>query len=85
MNCSRVYGDKSSDIIDGLKKNPVVAVPVVLRRLKSKDEEWRDAQKVNSSYFSCRQDISNICFVLILRATYQVSSVLIQCDEEWDQ
>ena len=29
---SRIYGDKSPDIIDGLKKNPVVAVPLVLRR-----------------------------------------------------
>jgi len=41
----RIYGDKASDIIDGLKKNPVVAVPLVLRRLKAKDEEWREAQK----------------------------------------
>lgn len=41
----RIYGDKATDIVDGLKKNPVVAVPLVLRRLKAKDEEWRDAQK----------------------------------------
>lgn len=41
----RIYGDKSPDIIDGLKKNPVVAVPLVLRRLKAKEEEWREAQK----------------------------------------
>lgn len=41
----RIYGDKAVDIIDGLKKNPAVAVPVVLRRLKSKEEEWREAQK----------------------------------------
>lgn len=41
----RIYGEKSPDIIDGLKKNPVVAVPLVLRRLKAKDEEWREAQK----------------------------------------
>ncbi|CAG2057842.1 unnamed protein product, partial [Timema podura] len=41
----RIYGDKAQDIIDGLKKNPVVAVPVVLRRLKAKEEEWREAQK----------------------------------------
>lgn len=30
----RIYGDKAPDIIEGLKKNPGVAVPVVLRRLK---------------------------------------------------
>lgn len=41
----RIYGDKAADIIDGLKKNPVVAVPLVLRRLKWKDEEWKDAQR----------------------------------------
>jgi len=41
----RIYGEKSADIIQGLKKNPVVAVPVVLRRLKAKEEEWREAQK----------------------------------------
>ncbi|XP_076284809.1 SIN3 transcription regulator family member A isoform X4 [Lasioglossum baleicum] len=41
----RIYGDKAADIIEGLKRNPVVAVPVVLRRLKSKEEEWREAQK----------------------------------------
>ena len=41
----RIYGEKAQDMIDGLKRNPVVAVPVVLRRLKSKEEEWREAQK----------------------------------------
>ncbi|XP_051176886.1 paired amphipathic helix protein Sin3a isoform X2 [Leptopilina boulardi] len=41
----RIYGDKAADIIDGLKKNPMIAVPVVLRRLKNKEEEWREAQK----------------------------------------
>lgn len=41
----RIYGDKAPDIIEGLKKNPNAAVPVVLRRLKAKEEEWREAQK----------------------------------------
>ncbi|KAK3095867.1 hypothetical protein FSP39_020142, partial [Pinctada imbricata] len=41
----RIYGEKAPDIIDGLKKNPVVAVPLVLRRLKAKEEEWREAQR----------------------------------------
>jgi paired amphipathic helix protein Sin3a len=52
----RIYGDKAQDIIDGLKKNPVVAVPVVLRRLKAKEEEWREAQKVklySFEYYKC--------------------------------
>ena len=41
----RIYGDKSVDIIEGLKKNPAVSVPLVLRRLKAKEDEWREAQK----------------------------------------
>lgn len=41
----RIYGDKAPEIIEGLKKNPVIAVPLVLRRLRAKDEEWREAQK----------------------------------------
>lgn len=28
----RIYGDKALDIIDGLKKNPAVSVPIVLKR-----------------------------------------------------
>ncbi|ESO95141.1 hypothetical protein LOTGIDRAFT_232221 [Lottia gigantea] len=41
----RIYGDKSPEIIDGMKKNPCVAVPLVLRRLKAKEEEWRESQR----------------------------------------
>uniref|UniRef100_A0A2K6ELP5 Paired amphipathic helix protein Sin3b n=1 Tax=Propithecus coquereli TaxID=379532 RepID=A0A2K6ELP5_PROCO len=47
----RIYGDKAPEIIESLKKNPVTAVPVVLkspsrpRRLKAKEEEWREAQQ----------------------------------------
>ncbi|XP_026840742.1 uncharacterized protein LOC6603455 isoform X1 [Drosophila persimilis] len=41
----RIYGDKSGEIIQGMKKNPSVAVPIILKRLKVKEEEWRDAQK----------------------------------------
>lgn len=43
----RIYGDKAVEIIMGLKKNPAVAVPIVLKRLKVKEEEWRDAQRVS--------------------------------------
>ncbi|KAI1889403.1 hypothetical protein AGOR_G00162520 [Albula goreensis] len=41
----RIYGDKATDIIDGLRKNPTISVPIVLKRLKSKEEEWREAQR----------------------------------------
>nr|XP_061830842.1 paired amphipathic helix protein Sin3a-like [Nerophis lumbriciformis] len=41
----RIYGERANDIIDGLKKNPTVTLPIVLKRLKIKDEEWREAQR----------------------------------------
>jgi paired amphipathic helix protein Sin3a len=41
----RIYGDKAKEFIDGLKRNPSVAVPLVLKRLRAKDEEWREAKK----------------------------------------
>lgn len=41
----RVYGDKADDIYEYLQKSPCAAVPVVLKRLKAKDEEWRRVQR----------------------------------------
>lgn len=42
----RVYGkDSGLEIIQALQDCPSVAVPVVLARLKQKDEEWRRAQR----------------------------------------
>ena len=32
-------------MVEGLMKKPSVAVPVVLRRLRAKLDEWREAQK----------------------------------------
>ena len=37
--------DRGFEVIDALHENPAVAVPVVLKRLKQKDEEWKCAQR----------------------------------------
>ncbi|RUS19702.1 hypothetical protein BC937DRAFT_87073 [Endogone sp. FLAS-F59071] len=37
--------DRGLDVIEALHNNPGQAVPVVLRRLKQKDEEWKRAQR----------------------------------------
>ncbi|KAJ3094926.1 Transcriptional regulatory protein sin3 [Phlyctochytrium planicorne] len=37
--------DKGQEVIEALHNNPAVAVPVVLKRLKQKDEEWKRAQR----------------------------------------
>nr|CAG8500348.1 9542_t:CDS:10 [Entrophospora candida] len=42
----KVYDhDKGLDVIDALHNNPGAAVPVVLKRLKQKDEEWKRARR----------------------------------------
>ena len=39
----RIYGDQSGpQICDLLRKNPPVAIPVILTRLEQKDVEWRE-------------------------------------------
>lgn len=37
--------DRGWEVIDALRENPAVAVPVVLKRLKQKDEEWKRAHR----------------------------------------
>lgn len=41
----KIYGEKADEVIAGLQKTPSVALPVVLRRLKQKDDEWRRVQR----------------------------------------
>jgi paired amphipathic helix protein Sin3a len=38
---TRIYGDTGQEMLDLLVKNPAVAVPLVVQRLRQKDGEWR--------------------------------------------
>lgn len=40
----KVYGDKGIDVVADLFRDPAAVLPVVLARIKQKDEEWRFAQ-----------------------------------------
>ena len=40
-NLMRIYGDKADQIMESLQKAPAVSIPIVLKRLTQKDEEWR--------------------------------------------
>ncbi|KAL6556145.1 suppressor of nup116-c lethal [Orobanche gracilis] len=46
----RLYGDHGLDVIDILRKNPVHSLPVILTRLKQKQEEWS----------KCRSDFNKV-------------------------
>lgn len=36
----RIYGDQGPQIVELLKKNPTVAIPVIIARLEQKEAEW---------------------------------------------
>ena len=38
---ARIYGDAGQEMLDLLVKNPTVAVPVVVERLRQKEKEWK--------------------------------------------
>ncbi|KAG6604594.1 Paired amphipathic helix protein Sin3 [Phytophthora cinnamomi] len=42
---TRIYGEAGTEILDLLRKYPAGAIPVILKRLKQKDEEWRRARE----------------------------------------
>eukprot|EP00752_Nemacystus_decipiens_P012829 g11361.t1 len=42
---SRLYGDHGPEVVDLLRKNPAMAIPVVLKRLRQKEEEWCAARE----------------------------------------
>mmetsp|Transcript_4507 Transcript_4507/g.10181 ORF Transcript_4507/g.10181 Transcript_4507/m.10181 type:complete len:685 (-) Transcript_4507:271-2325(-) len=42
----RIYGDDGTEMLDLCSKNPAVALPIVVHRLRQKDEEWRTAREV---------------------------------------
>ncbi|KAJ0260964.1 Paired amphipathic helix protein Sin3-like 2 [Hirschfeldia incana] len=46
----RLYGDHGLDVTDLIRKNPTAALPVILTRLKQKQEEWT----------KCREDFNAV-------------------------
>lgn len=46
----RLYGDHGLDVMDVLRKNASLALPIVLTRLKQKQEEWA----------RCRSDFNKV-------------------------
>jgi paired amphipathic helix protein Sin3a len=40
----KVYGDRGLEVVEDMFRDPCAVLPIVLARLKSKDEEWRFTQ-----------------------------------------
>lgn len=46
---SRLYGEHGNEVVELMRKNPAVAIPVVLRRLRQKKGEWSAAREAARS------------------------------------
>ncbi|KAA8530290.1 hypothetical protein F0562_004999 [Nyssa sinensis] len=57
----RLYGDHGLDVLDILRKNPSIALPVILTRLKQKQEEWT----------RCRSDFNKVWAEIYARNHYK--------------
>lgn len=44
----RLYASEASQVLEAMKKNPLVVIPIVLTRLEAKADEWRKAKERNS-------------------------------------
>ena len=42
---ARIYGESGEEVLQHLLRNPLVVVPIVFKRLKEKDVEWRNVKK----------------------------------------
>lgn len=42
---ARVYGERGEEVLQHLLRNPLVVVPILFKRLKEKNEEWRKVKK----------------------------------------
>ncbi|GMH41270.1 hypothetical protein BSKO_09180 [Bryopsis sp. KO-2023] len=47
----RIYSDKGRHVLELLKKNPVIAMPVVLSRMQQKDQEWRHVRETMNAHW----------------------------------
>ncbi|KKA26240.1 hypothetical protein TD95_000061, partial [Thielaviopsis punctulata] len=43
--CKKIYGDRGIEVVNDMFNNPFAVVPIVLARMKHKDEEWRFSQR----------------------------------------
>uniref|UniRef100_UPI00358FFED0 paired amphipathic helix protein Sin3b-like isoform X2 n=1 Tax=Myxine glutinosa TaxID=7769 RepID=UPI00358FFED0 len=89
----RIYGDKAAEVIAGLKQNPANSIPVVLKRLKAREEEWREAQKgfnklwreQNDRFYLRSLDPCGLTFRQLDTKALRSKSLLNQIEEAYDE
>jgi paired amphipathic helix protein Sin3a len=56
----KVYGERGPEVVADLFKDPCAVLPIVLARLKQKDEEWRFTQVSFPSLYEMRSSLTRI-------------------------
>jgi paired amphipathic helix protein Sin3a len=90
----KVYGkDAGTEVITTLHDCPAVAVPIVLQRLKAKDEDWRRAQRewnkvwreVDARNFYKSLDHQGITFKVTDKKTLTAKALVLQIEIARDE
>lgn len=55
---ARIYGDAGHEMLDLIVKNPSVAVPVVVERLRQKDREWKAVRERLNRHWKERAEMN---------------------------
>lgn len=77
LNCSqihaiaRLYGDKGDEVVQHLMKNPVAVLPMVYRRLRQKDMEWRRLRSEMSKEWNAVNEANYEGNLDVLCSTYK--------------
>lgn len=66
---NRIYAERGPEVLEGLRRNPAVAIPIVYRRLKQKDEEWKKARKELNRFWN---DIYQKNFQKAMESQYNI-------------
>lgn len=51
----RLYGETGDNVIEALQTNPVGVIPVVLKRLKMRNQEWSKAKQAAANALKQQQ------------------------------
>lgn len=88
----RIYDrDRGLEVIDALHSSPAVAVPIILKRLKQKDEEWRRSQRewnkvwleIEMKSFSKSLDYQSSSFKLSDKKALTTRALVAEIESVW--
>ena len=68
---ARLYGDKGDEVLQHLMRNPVAVLPIVYRRLRQKDMEWRRLRSEMAKEWNAVNEVNYEGSLDVLCSTYK--------------